>query len=155
VSEVEVDGHTGECRLLAVDILQDVGNSLNPTIDRGQVEGAFFQGIGWVLCEELLWDREGKLLTSDASTYKLPSASELPEHFEVRFLSDAAQPGVIGGSKAVGEPPLLLALSVREAIQEAIAAFGPGAVELGFPATPEQIYWAVEAARSRAKKQEG
>ncbi|CAB4242742.1 Xanthine dehydrogenase, molybdopterin-binding subunit B [Methylacidimicrobium sp. AP8] len=151
VSEVEVDGFTGEYRIRAVDILHDVGCSINPLIDRGQVEGAFFQGLGWVTCEELLWDRQGRLRTAGASTYKLPSWSELPPRFAVRFFSSGAESPAIGGSKAAGEPPLLLALSVREALKAAIAGFGPGPVELGLPATPERVYWAIEAARRRAR----
>ncbi len=149
VSEVEIDGFTGEYRILSVEILQDVGRSVNPLIDRGQVEGGFFQGLGWVTCEELLWDGEGKLLTAGASTYKLPSWSELPARFSVRFFPAGTESPAIAGSKAVGEPPLLLALSIREALKAAIAAFGPGLVELGLPATPEQVYWAIEAARRR------
>ncbi|QSR84350.1 xanthine dehydrogenase molybdopterin binding subunit [Methylacidimicrobium sp. B4] len=157
VSEVEIDGFTGEYRILSVEILHDVGRSINPLIDRGQVEGAFFQGLGWVACEELLWDREGRLRTAGASTYKLPSWSELPPRFAVRFFSRGAESPAIGGSKAVGEPPLLLALSVREALKAGIAAFGPGPVDLGLPATPERVYWAIEAARrgSQAGKKAG
>ncbi|MDD4933584.1 MAG: xanthine dehydrogenase molybdopterin binding subunit [Methylacidiphilaceae bacterium] len=150
VSEVEVDGFTGEYRIRAVDILHDVGRSVNPLIDRGQVEGGFFQGLGWITCEELVWDREGRLRTANASTYKLPSWSELPPRFEVRFFSGSSESSAIGGSKAVGEPPLLLALSVREALKAAIAAFGPGSVDLGFPATPEQVYWAIQRVRRRS-----
>ena len=97
------------------------------------------QGVGWLTIEELLWDREGRVATAGASTYKLPSWSEMPEVFEVDFLERAAEPGVIFGSKAVGEPPLMLAISVREAIRDAIAAFGSGGpVELASPATPER-----------------
>ncbi|MDD2676681.1 MAG: xanthine dehydrogenase molybdopterin binding subunit [Methylacidiphilaceae bacterium] len=151
VSEVEVDGFTGEYRIRAVDILHDVGRSINPLIDRGQVEGGFFQGLGWVTCEELLWDREGRLRTAGASTYKLPSWSELPPHFEVRFFSGGIESPAIAGSKAVGEPPLLLAFSIREALKAAIAAFGPGPVDLGLPATPERVYWAIDAARRRGR----
>jgi xanthine dehydrogenase large subunit len=149
VSEVEVDGFTGACRVRRADILEDVGNSFSPIIDRGQVEGGFLQGLGWLVTEELLWTPDGRLATNGASTYKLPSLSELPEDFRVAFLTRAAEPGVIFGSKAVGEPPLMLAISVREAIRNAIASYGSGGVvELDSPATPERVYWAIQRARS-------
>jgi xanthine dehydrogenase large subunit len=150
VSEVEVDGFTGDCRLLRTDILEDVGTSLSPLIDRGQIEGGFIQGVGWLTIEELLWDSQGSLATAGASTYKLPSWSEMPETFHVNFLERAADPDVIFGSKAVGEPPLMLAISVREAIRDAVAAFGNGGpVELASPATPERIFFAVRRARAQ------
>jgi len=149
VSEVEVDAFTGDSRVLRVDILEDAGDSVAPLIDRGQIEGGFIQGLGWLTMEELQWDRHGRLATNGASTYKLPSWSELPEVFEVALLERATEPDVIFGSKAVGEPPLMLAISVREAIRDAVAAFGPGgAVLLDSPATPERIFWAVKQARS-------
>jgi xanthine dehydrogenase molybdopterin binding subunit/xanthine dehydrogenase small subunit len=147
VSEVEVDGYTGMKRVVAVDILHDVGESLNPGVDRGQIEGGFVQGMGWLTGEELKWSKDGKLLTHSASTYQIPSIGDAPEHFRVAFLENAAQDGVIHGSKAVGEPPLMLALSVREAIRDAIAAFGAagGEVPLPSPATHEAILAAVRA----------
>jgi xanthine dehydrogenase large subunit len=149
VTEVEVDGFTGEYRVRRVDILQDAGESISPLIDRGQVEGGYVQGLGWLTLEELLWDAQGRVATAGASTYKLPSWPELPEVFEVAFLERAAEPGTILGSKAIGEPPLMLAISAREAIREAIAAFGPGGVvELDSPATPERVFWAVRKARA-------
>jgi xanthine dehydrogenase large subunit len=148
VSEVEVDGFTGEYKFLRTDILEDVGDSVSPLIDIGQIEGGFIQGLGWLTLEELLWDAEGRVATAGASTYKLPSWTELPEVFNVAFLERATEPGVVMGSKAVGEPPLMLAISVREALRDAIAAFGSGGiVELDSPATPERVYWAVERAR--------
>ena len=153
VSEVEVDGFTGQYRVRRVDILQDVGDSFSPLIDRGQVEGGFVQGAGWLTLEELLWDANGRVSTGGASTYKLPSWSELPEVFEVNFLERAGEAGTILGSKAVGEPPLMLALSVREALRDAIAAFGKqGPVSLDSPATPERVFWAIARARSDAPK---
>jgi xanthine dehydrogenase molybdopterin-binding subunit B len=145
VSEVEVDGWTGQHRVRRVDILHDVGESLNPGVDRGQIEGGFVQGMGWLTREELLWDDEGRLLTHSASTYAIPAFSDAPADFRVRLMPNAAQPGVIHGSKAVGEPPLMLAISVREAIRDAVAAFGEpgGPVELPSPATCEAIFFAV------------
>jgi xanthine dehydrogenase large subunit len=149
-SEVEVDGFTGEYRVLRTDILHDAGESLSPLVDRGQVEGGFIQGVGWLTLEELVWDSQGRLMTNGASTYKLPAWSELPPEFHVEFLGRAAEPGVVFGSKAVGEPPLMLAISVREALRDAIAAFGNGGVvALDSPATPERVFWAVKRARSR------
>ena len=149
VTEVEIDGFTGDSRILRVDILQDVGSSSSPLIDRGQIEGGFIQGLGWLTIEELLWDKNGKLATNGASTYKLPSWSEVPDEFHVSFLARAAEPGVVFGSKAVGEPPLMLAISAREAIRDAIAAYGAnGPIDLDSPATPERIFWAVRRAKA-------
>ena len=112
------------------------------------------QGVGWLTLEELLWDAEGRVATGGASTYKLPSWSEVPDVFEVAFLDRATQAGVVMGSKAVGEPPLMLAISVREALRDAVAAFAePGSVlrDVVFdsPATPERVFFAVEWARGR------
>ena len=159
VSEVEVDGFTGAYRLLRADIVHDVGDSLSPLIDVGQIEGGFVQGAGWLTLEELRWDvsdgqRRGRLDTQSASTYKLPSFSEMPEDFRVHLFERATESGVIYGSKAVGEPPLMLALSVREALRQAAAAFGPGgrSVELASPATPEAVYWALDRARTAARE---
>ncbi|PKW25394.1 xanthine dehydrogenase molybdopterin binding subunit [Phycicoccus duodecadis] len=153
-AEVEVDGFTGAHRVLRVDIVHDVGDSLSPLVDIGQVEGAFVQGAGWLTLEDLRWDetdgpQRGRLTTGSASTYKLPSLSELPDDFRVALLQRAHEDGAVYGSKAVGEPPLMLAFSVREALRQAAAAFGPEgvAVDLACPATPEAVYWAVEQAR--------
>jgi xanthine dehydrogenase large subunit len=149
VSEVEVDGFTGEYRIRRADLLQDAGDSISPLVDRGQIEGGFLQGVGWLTLEELLWDAQGRVATAGASTYKLPSWSEMPEVFNVNFLERASEPGVVMGSKAVGEPPLMLALSVREAIRDAVAAFGAGGpVEIASPATPERVFFAVRRARA-------
>jgi xanthine dehydrogenase molybdopterin-binding subunit B len=147
VAEVEVDGYTGMKRVRAVDILHDVGDSLNPGVDRGQIEGGFVQGMGWLTGEELRWNKDGRLLTHSASTYQIPSIGDAPERFTVELLDRAAQPGVIHGSKAVGEPPLMLAISVREAIRDAVAAFGRpgGEVPLASPATHEAIRAAIKA----------
>ncbi|WP_426322545.1 xanthine dehydrogenase molybdopterin binding subunit [Microbacterium sp. E-13] len=155
--EVEVDGFTGAYRLRRVDIVHDVGDSLSPQLDIGQIEGGFVQGVGWLTLEELLWDTgdgptRGRLRTQAASTYKLPSFSELPEEFHVHLFENAREDGAVYGSKAVGEPPLLLGFSAREAIRQAVGAFGPAgrSVELASPATPEAVFWAVDAARSAA-----
>ncbi|WP_333742768.1 xanthine dehydrogenase molybdopterin binding subunit [Streptomyces ardesiacus] len=153
-TEVEVDGFTGAYRIRRVDIVHDVGDSLSPMIDIGQIEGGFVQGAGWLTLEDLRWDtgdgpHRGRLLTQAASTYKLPSFSEMPEEFNVTLLENATEEGAVFGSKAVGEPPLMLAFSVREALRQAAAEFGPKGtgVELASPATPEAVYWAIESAR--------
>jgi xanthine dehydrogenase large subunit len=154
-AEVEVDGFTGAYRTRRVDIVHDVGDSLSPLVDLGQIEGGFVQGAGWLTLEDLRWDESdgparGRLATQAASTYKLPSLSEMPEDFRVSLLEHAHEEGVVYGSKAVGEPPLMLAFSVREALRQAAAAFGaPGtSVHLASPATPEAVYWAIEQARA-------
>jgi xanthine dehydrogenase large subunit len=153
-AEVEVDGFTGAYRLRRVDIVHDVGDSLSPLVDLGQIEGGFVQGAGWLTLEDLRWDESdgphrGRLTTQAASTYKLPSFSEMPEVFNVELLPRAHEDGAVYGSKAVGEPPLMLAFSVREALRQAAAAFGPAgtSVDLASPATPEAVYWAIEQAR--------
>lgn len=150
VSEVEVDGFTGEFKLSRVDIVHDVGESLNPLIDLGQIEGGFVQGMGWLTMEEVVWDDAGRLRTYSPSTYKIPTISEVPEHFNVQLLERAAQAGVIYGSKAIGEPPLMLAISVREAMRAAVASFGasPRYVPLALPATPEATLMAIERVRA-------
>lgn len=157
-SEVEVDEFTGAYRLRRVDIVHDVGDSLSPLVDLGQVEGAFVQGAGWLTLEDLRWDESdrptrGRLATQAASTYKLPSFSEMPEVFNVALLERAHEDGAVYGSKGVGEPPLMLAFSVREALREAAAAFGPAgtSVDLASPATPEAVFWAVQEARGGAE----
>jgi xanthine dehydrogenase molybdopterin-binding subunit B len=145
VAEVEVDGYTGMQRVLRVDIVHDVGDSLNPGIDRGQIEGAFVQGMGWLTSEELKWDAKGRLLTHSASTYQIPAISDAPVEFNVTLMPRATQPGTIHGSKAVGEPPFMLAFAVREAIRDAVAAFGgEGEVALASPATGEAIFTAIQ-----------
>ena len=129
-AEVEVDGFTGAYRTRRVDIVHDVGDSLSPLVDIGQIEGGFVQGAGWLTLEDLRWDdsdgpSRGRFLTQAASTYKLPSFSEMPTVFNVTLLQNATEEGAVYGSKAVGEPPLMLAFSVREALRQAAAAFGP------------------------------
>jgi xanthine dehydrogenase large subunit len=160
-SEVEVDGFTGAYRLRRVDIVHDVGDTLSPLIDLGQIEGGYVQGVGWLTLEDLRWDgsdgpSRGRLATQSASTYKLPSLSEMPTDLRVALLEHAADDGAVYGSKAVGEPPLMLAFAVREALRDAVSAFGPGGVtvELASPATPEAVYWAIQAAKAQATRVE-
>lgn len=154
VTEVEVDGFTGMYTIKRVDILHDCGTSLSPLVDLGQVEGGFIQGLGWVTQEELWWADDGRLGTSNASTYKLPTLGEAPEEMHVSLLPKAEEPGVVYGSKAVGEPPFMLAISAREAIRHAVSAFASAGepVELACPATPEKTYWAIEKLMAREAK---
>jgi xanthine dehydrogenase large subunit len=157
-AEVEVDGFTGAYTTRRVDIVHDVGDSLSPLVDLGQIEGGFVQGAGWLTLEDLRWDesggeQHGRLSTQSASTYKLPSIGEMPTVFNVELLERAHEDGSVYGSKAVGEPPLMLAFSVREALRHAASSFGPEGVtvELASPATPEAVYWALDAARSAGR----
>jgi len=146
VTEVEVDGFTGMHRVRRVDILHDAGNSINEGVNRGQIEGGFVQGLGWLTTEELKWNDEGQLMTHSPDTYKIPSVGDTPQIFNVTLLKNATQKNVIYGSKAVGEPPFMLAISVREAIRDAVAAFGSGKgeVALAVPATSEAIWMAIQ-----------
>jgi xanthine dehydrogenase large subunit len=147
VSEVVVDTLTGEHRLTRVDILHDCGQSLNPAIDMGQIEGGFVQGAGWLTTEELWWNEAGELKTHAPSTYKIPTCSDLPVDFRVRILeSKANQEDTIYRSKAVGEPPLMLGISVYHAIRDAVASAGNTndiLPVLQAPATPESVLNAV------------
>lgn len=144
VTEVEVDRFTGAYSFRRVDILHDVGDSLSPLVDLGQVEGGFVQGLGWLTLEECVWDARGRFATSGLSTYKLPGLGECPLELNVALLEKATEPGVVYGSKAVGEPPLMLAISAREALRDAVAQFGTGGIiELGCPSTPETVYFAI------------
>jgi xanthine dehydrogenase large subunit len=144
-SEVTIDTMTGEMKVDRVDVLHDVGKSLNPAIDIGQIEGGFVQGMGWLTTEELVWDKQGRLRTHAPSTYKIPAASDIPEHFRVElFQSEGPREDTIFKSKAVGEPPLMLGISVFCAINNAIASLKPGVMPaLDAPATPEAIMRAV------------
>ncbi|HTP52923.1 MAG TPA: xanthine dehydrogenase molybdopterin binding subunit [Anaeromyxobacteraceae bacterium] len=154
VSEVEIDTLTGEYKVRRVDILHDCGRSLNPAVDRGQVEGGFVQGMGWLTSEELCWDRDGKLTTHAPSTYKIPACSDVPEDFRVTLrLGDPNPEETVRRSKAVGEPPLMLAISVFHAIKDAVAAVAQHRLspKLDAPATPERVLFAVEELRERAR----
>jgi xanthine dehydrogenase large subunit len=145
-SEVLVDVTTGEMKLARVDIVHDVGRSLNPAIDIGQIEGGFIQGMGWLTTEELVFHPDGRLLTHAPSTYKIPCASDAPEHFKITLWDGANREDTIYRSKAVGEPPLMLAISVFAAIADAIHSVNPSVpVPLDAPATPESILRAVKA----------
>jgi xanthine dehydrogenase large subunit len=153
VSEVAIDALTGESRLLRVDILHDAGRSLNPAVDLGQIEGGFIQGLGWLTSEELWWDAEGRLRTHAPSTYKIPTANDRPDDMRIRIWEGGANRApTIHRSKAVGEPPLMLAISVLSAITDAVAAAGDYRAfpRIDPPATPERILFAVEDVRRRA-----
>ena len=151
-AEVTIDTLTGELRVDRVDILHDVGRSLNPAIDIGQIEGGFVQGMGWLTAEELVYDDGGRLLSHAPSTYKIPTASDLPADFRVALYSSEGNPEkTIYRSKAVGEPPLMLAIAVFSAITDAVASLKPGTVPpLDTPATPEAILRAVTAMKEGA-----
>lgn len=154
VSEVIVDTLTGESRIVRADVLHDVGRSLNPAIDIGQVEGGFIQGAGWLTTEELWWNKDGKLMTHAPSTYKIPSVSDVPFQFNTRLYSHINKEDSIFNSKAVGEPPLPLGMSVFLALRDAVAAVGEdgrATPELHAPATAEAILKAVESVRKSAK----
>jgi len=149
VSEVEVDTLTGQHRLLRVDILHDVGDSLNPAIDIGQVEGGYVQGLGWVTTEECKWDADGHLLNHSPDTYKIPSVQDIPRDFRVQLLQGAPNPRAIRKSKAVAEPPFMLALSAWLAIKDALSAITDHEIEppYSLPATNEVIVLAAEKLR--------
>jgi xanthine dehydrogenase large subunit len=151
-TEVVIDTLTGENKVLAVDILHDVGRSLNPAIDIGQIEGGFVQGMGWLTTEELKWNADGRLTTHAPSTYKIPTAGDVPEHLRVALWPEPNREDNVFGSKAVGEPPFMLAISVYEALRDAVAAVAPqrrDPVVLHAPATPESVLRAVQARQGR------
>lgn len=149
VSEVVVDSLTGEHRLLRVDIVHDCGDSLNPAVDLGQIEGAFVQGAGWLTSEELCWSESGHLTTHAPSTYKIPTSSDVAQQFNVTLLSNSAnREDTIYRSKAVGEPPLMLGISAFHAIRDAIASADRPLPDLQAPATPEAVLRAINGSRS-------
>jgi xanthine dehydrogenase large subunit len=153
LSEVVIDTLTGEHRVVAVDILHDVGRSLNPAIDMGQIEGGFIQGMGWLTTEELVFDERGRLLTHAPSTYKIPTAGDRPARMDMRIWERGENvEETIHRSKAVGEPPLMLAISVFSALTQAVAAAAPGKglPKLDAPATPERILAAIGELRARS-----
>ena len=150
VSEVVIDTLTGEMRVLRADALHDVGASLNPALDVGQVEGGFIQGMGWLTTEELWWNPGGKLMTHAPSTYKIPTVNDTPPDFRVKLFKNRNAEDSIHRSKAVGEPPLLLPFSVFFAVRDAVASVGDYKVNpaLNAPATSEEILKAVNAVRA-------
>ncbi len=151
VSEVEIDCFTGRLKLLRSDLLHDVGESINEALDKGQVEGAFIQGVGWCTAEEIKWNEQGLILNASPDTYKIPGVRDVPEVFNVTLLQGAPQPGTIRRSKAVGEPPLMLGFSVWLAIKDAISACDEHRTEPEFalPATHELIVMSIEALRKQ------
>ena len=151
VSEVLVDILTGYVELLRTDILHDVGDSVNPGIDLGQIEGGFIQGVGWVTTEEIKWDGKGNLMTHSPDTYKIPTANDIPRDFRAGILEGVPNPFVVGRSKAVGEPPFMLGLSVWLAIKDAVSAVAGHTLEPEFslPATGEVILLSVEDLKKR------
>ncbi|MCW5631473.1 MAG: xanthine dehydrogenase molybdopterin binding subunit [Rhodoferax sp.] len=147
-TEVAIDTLTGESRVLKVDILHDVGRSINPAIDIGQIEGGFVQGMGWLTTEQLVWDDKGYLATHAPSTYKIPATGDIPEHFRIDLWPEPNREDNVFGSKAVGEPPFMLAISVHEALRAAAAAVDPDGrepVPLKAPATAENMLNALAA----------
>lgn len=152
VSEVILDILTGAHKILRTDIIQDVGDSVNPGVDLGQIEGGFVQGLGWVTTEEIKWDEKGNLLTHSPDTYKIPVVSDIPKDFRVKMLENVPNlVGTIRKSKAIGEPPFMLALSVWLAIKDAIASVANNEIEPDFslPATNEVILLAVEKLKKK------
>lgn len=152
VAEVIVDTLTGENRLLRADILHDCGKSLNPAIDIGQIEGGFVQGVGWLTSEELWWDDSGELKTHAPSTYKIPTSADVPEAFHVQMFAAPNAEKTVYRSKAVGEPPLMLALSVFHALRDAVASVSNNTKlpQLDAPATPESVLAAVSKQKANA-----
>jgi xanthine dehydrogenase large subunit len=150
-AEVVVDTRSGEYRVMKIDILHDVGRSLNPAIDIGQIEGGFIQGMGWLTTEELLWDDTGRLVSNSPANYKIPTAYDVPEAFEVALFDEPNREDTIYQSKAVGEPPLMLALSVWCALRDACASlvdyrFSP---PMNAPATSEEVFSCIQSAMAR------
>ena len=143
VSEVAIDTLTGESRVLKVDILHDVGRSINPAIDIGQIEGGFVQGMGWLTTEQLVWNDKGYLQTHAPSTYKIPATGDIPAHFKVDLWPEANREDNVHGSKAVGEPPFMLGISVLEALRDAVAQAGGQPEAMNAPATAEEVLRAV------------
>ena len=155
VSEVLVDILTGHVDLVRADILHDVGDSVNPGIDIGQIQGGYIQGVGWVTTEDIKWDAEGHLMTHSPDTYKIPTANDIPKDFRISLLEGVPNPTVIGRSKAVGEPPFMLSLSVWLAIKDAVSAVADHTIEPEFalPATNEVILLSVENLKNTLRKE--
>jgi xanthine dehydrogenase large subunit len=148
--EVLVDTLTGEYRMLRGDILHDVGDSLNPAIDIGQVEGAFVQGMGWLTTEELVWNAKGKLMTNGPASYKIPAIADMPIDLRVKLVENRKNPeDTVFHSKAVGEPPFMLGIAAWCALKDAVASLADYKVQpqIDAPATPERVLWGVEQMR--------
>ncbi len=154
VSEVLVDTLTGAVVLVRTDILHDAGDSINPSIDMGQIEGGYIQGVGWCTTEEIKWDGDGNLLTHSPDTYKIPTAKDIPDDFRVKLLENAANPNAIHGSKTVAEPPLMLGLATWLAIKDAVSAVGchESEPEFSLPATNEVVLLSIEKLRTLEKE---
>ncbi|MFL6577841.1 MAG: xanthine dehydrogenase molybdopterin binding subunit, partial [Povalibacter sp.] len=152
ITEAAIDTLTGETRLLRVDILHDVGTSLNPALDRGQIEGGYLQGVGWLTSEELWWNEKGELKTHAPSTYKIPTARDWPSVSNIQLFDAPNREDTIHRSKAVGEPPLMLAISAFHAIRDAVASCGAADClpELSAPATAESVLRAIASVRPKA-----
>jgi xanthine dehydrogenase large subunit len=152
ISEVVVDTLTGEWKLTRADLLHDAGESINPAIDIGQIEGGFIQGVGWLTMEELWWNGDGVLMTHAPSTYKIPAVNDCPADFRIELFRNSNVEDTVLRSKATGEPPLLLAFSVFFAIRDAVAGLGGDRINppLDAPATGEAILKAVDAVRNGA-----
>ncbi|GAB4371549.1 MAG: xanthine dehydrogenase molybdopterin binding subunit [Calditrichia bacterium] len=156
VTEVELDVLTGSHKIIRTDIIHDVGNSLNPAMDKGQVVGGFIQGVGWCTTEEIKWDEKGNLLTYSPDTYKIPSVGDIPENFRVELLRNYPNFNTIRQSKAVGEPPFMLAFSAWLAIKDAVSAVGNHEFEPEFslPATNEVILLSIEKIKQMQQEKE-
>ena len=148
VSEVEIDRFTGMMRIVRSDVLMDIGKSINPGIDRGQITGAFIQGVGWLTTEEKRWSAEGDVLTHSPTTYKIPNIQDVPEIFNVDTIDNPGNTVNVASSKAVGEPPLLLGISVFMAVKNALSYVSNGQIpKIDAPATGEQILMRLAAYR--------
>jgi xanthine dehydrogenase large subunit len=151
ISEVLIDTLTGENKTLRVDILHDQGRAINPAIEKGQIEGGFVQGAGWLTMEEVKWKSNGQLTTHSPSTYKIPAVNDMPEKFNVKIFKNLNKENVVNKSKTTGEPPLMLAMSVFFAIKDAISSVGNYKIipQLNAPATPEAILMSIKDLKSR------
>ena len=151
VSEVIIDTLTGENKILQVDILHDHGRAINPSIEKGQIEGGLVQGAGWLTIEEVNWKSNGELTTHSPSTYKIPAVNDMPKKFNVKIFKNINKENVVNKSKTTGEPPLMLAMSVFFAIKDAIASVGnyTKIPELNAPATPEAILLSIVDLKSK------
>lgn len=154
ISEVMLDTLTGENRVTRVDILHDVGQSINPALDKGQIEGAFIQGMGWLTTEKLVWNDKGELLSNSPATYKIPSIGDTPPIFNVRLFESKNLEATVFRSKAVGEPPFMLAISVHSALRNAVASINHGkfAPRIHAPATCEELMNAIIKANNHKEK---